>query len=442
MIFWMGSLIASILLNTYISCIVYFRNQSRIPNRRFPLLALNLIAWNVVTMLVMLSHDKGSMESLIKLVTAVSAFIPTTFYLFISGFFVLPYAKETQKQRLIQLIYVAVSLLNVFIVLQPSFIRELRFPSKTPGFPGPDVEYGKIFLLFVACIIIQIVYGLRTLYRRMKEVTGSLRTEIQYIFFAVIVGASITIGTTLIAPLLGNTLLARFGSIAPIFMNIIMAYAIVRYRIMEISFIIEKTVILGLVSSVLLVVYLFFVGLSSRIISMFFNGQTMAPVLIGSFIVAIAFTPLKEFLQKKVKKRIFSEGYNLDSFIVRMRGVLNSAANVSEKFSLMKEVLFHHFKMSGKLLVLVGKTDAFGAKTLFQFGKLENCDVLPAYDSAIIHDMKSDKFTLYREELIRFSGRTEVRSVLDEMTQLGCEVAVPLIIKNNIVGAFLLPGGD
>jgi PAS domain S-box-containing protein len=438
--YWIASIVFTIVMNVVLACVVYFRNRYRIPNRRFPIFVGNLMAWDACVLGIMVARDQATINWLLRWISIICAFLPATFFFFAIGFTIPSHADERLSSRKYEwFISFALALLNFYLALRPDFILSINLrPDLANTFPGPDVRYGWPFLPFAGIIIYSMTAGLRSLYRTMRGVTGAMRTEIQYIFLAFIAGTIFALSTAVIPPLFGNTIPCRFGPFSSIIMNAIIAYAIARYRILDISFVLEKTVVFSIVTACLFAGYLISVWFVSRVIGIFVQGATFAPVLISCFLVAIAFSPLKELVQKWVKQKMFSDRHNIEDVLLQMRGFLGASLHVEDSFSLLLEMLHFELKISKKVLVLIENPESFGIRALMAIGGISGCSVKENPHSAILALMKTEKVPCYREELIRFSGRQEIRAVVEELDHHGFEAAIPIVVRETLVGCMLL----
>ncbi|MCM8815882.1 MAG: hypothetical protein NC931_07925, partial [Candidatus Omnitrophica bacterium] len=301
--FWVGTVIATILIIGVITWIVYSRNRTRPTNRRFVLFSSTLALWSCVVILIMSLNDVIHLLFLIKLIGIIGAFLPAAFIFFASGFEIPDSGEETEKGKKLQLKFFIFTVIATLFTLHPSFVKKIIISDNLQDrLPGPDVVYGWPFIPYSAIIVLQMFSGLRYLYRMMKEKTGVQKTEIQYIFLAIITGTIFAVTTTLIAPILGTTVLCRFGPMSSILMCSIIAYAIAKHKILNISIFAEKTFVYGCLIIGLMLIYVFLVLSLSNLVRVFAPQASIFPVVASSFVIAIVFSPLKELIQSWARR--------------------------------------------------------------------------------------------------------------------------------------------
>ena len=87
--------------------------------------------------------------------------------------------------------------------------------------------------------------------------------------------------------------------------------SIVRYRLLDIDFIISRSTVYSLSIMLLLGLY----GLITKILSNILGGSNLAdtllPSIVSAVVIAILFEPLRKRLQNQIDKRFFKEKYNL-----------------------------------------------------------------------------------------------------------------------------------
>ncbi|MCM8817041.1 MAG: ATP-binding protein [Candidatus Omnitrophica bacterium] len=432
--FWVISLIYTIVITTVLAWVVYVRNSNRPPNRRFPIFAAALAIWSCVDILLMSVNQIVHQVVLLKIAGVLGALLPSAFVFFATGFD----QRETKITKNIQLYSFLMGVLASLFTLHPSFIKKIIISeSLQDRLPGPDVVYGWPFVVYSLIIMSLMFFGLRYLYRLMRSKTGIQRTEIQYIFLAIITGTFFAVATTLIAPMFGNTALCRFGSMSSIIMVSIIAYAIAKHKILNISIFAEKTFIYGCLVAGLMVIYLFLVWSLSHFIRAFNPHESLLPIIISSFIIAIAFSPMKEIIQNWAKRKIFKQKFDIEQTLAQIRFLIGRSLNFEEGFSALIEIISSEIRISQKPLLIISFEPA--AKRIFlEMSVNSKYEIKFDEGSPILKMLKSEPFTHFKDELLRFSSRATIGCVISEMEKYNAEVAIPINFRNKVIGAILL----
>ncbi len=440
--YWVGSLIATILIVGILAWLVYNRNKNRAPNRRFPVFAIGLALWSCVDILLMSLKDVIHLLFLLKIAGILGALLPAAFIFFAVGFEMPVDGERERKLKNFQLLFFVLAVISSLLTLTPSFIKSITISeSMQKKLPGPDVIYGPTFLLYSLLIIATMFFGLRYFYNLMKRKTGIQKTEIQYIFLAIITGTIFAIVTTLITPMLKTTIFCRFGSMSSIIMCSIIAYAIARHKILNISVFAEKTFVYGCLIAGLMLIYAFFVWSLSHFVRIFTTETSLVPVIASSFIIAIAFSPLKEIIQRWARKKIFKQQYDIEQILTQMRWIIGSSLNLEEGIAAMMEIIDNEIHIKNMPVFLIKPDQA--AKKIFMELKRNSVLRFEFDDTApILRLLETEPFTHFKDELIRFSSRDIINSVLRQMDFYGAEVIIPIHFQNRIIGAILLGGKD
>ncbi len=221
----------------------HLRGRRDPASRIFSLFCLSVAMWCFSDFLVNIS-DSGSAALFRTRVLHMSAvFAPP-----LSLHFVLNLVDSRKGRHLLKIAY-GVTAFCLGLVWTPLFIKDV-VPDPTRGFssvPGPS--YNLFYALFASCA----VYGLYKLIVALKAATGLKRTQLTYVLAAItiVIAGGITylllnIGSSKTLPPVDNFLVMIFPAL--------IAYAIVRHRLLDIHIAITRTI-------VFIVVYTFVLGL-------------------------------------------------------------------------------------------------------------------------------------------------------------------------------------
>lgn len=439
--YWVGSIIATVIAVAALAWIVYSRNKFRPPNRRFSVFAFNLILWSVVVILVMSTRDVVYSFGLIKLVSIVGAFLPASFIFFAAGFEIPLKGRESGPLKRMQLSFFVAAVIASFFVLHPAFIRTIIVRERIlNNLPGPDVIYGWPFSIFSGIIILLMFFGLRYLYRLMRRKTGTEKLEIQYLFLAIVAGTIFAIGTVIIPPLFGITTYSRFGPLSSIIMSSIIAYAIARYKIMNISVVAEKLFVLGCLTVILMTVYLFLLLFLNNVFRVFNVSEATMPIVISSFVIAVVFSPLKEFITKWARAKIFQQQYDTDKITLQMRLLTGSCSSFEEGITAMIEVLQKEIALSGEVAFVIKTSDSSVKRVFSALKRNSRWHLEFKQECPLLKLLELEPYIHYRDDLLRFAGRRLIGNAISEMDMYKSEVVMPIVMHNKLTGILLLGG--
>ena len=185
-----------------------------------------------------------------------------------------------------------------------------------------DVEYGPGFFAFAAFSLALVLTAAFVLIQHYRVVrTSQERTRVIYL----LVGLAILIASSLtnLSPALNKYPLGNLGNLLS---AVIISYAILRHRLLEIRFVLRRGVLYSSLSVVVGTVYLLVLfGLQAA-----FQGRTgfslgLAAVL--ALFMAFLFSPMRNFAQRHIDQLFYSNTHHyrnlLLNFSSRMVGVLD-----------------------------------------------------------------------------------------------------------------------
>ncbi|MBU2257644.1 MAG: hypothetical protein KJ926_00820, partial [Candidatus Omnitrophica bacterium] len=242
----MGFTAVSGLLNG-ITCIlmgafVYFKNRSAEVNKSYSLLSLGLAVWSFSYFFWQISNDRQSAMFWVRLLTVGSILIPS-FYLN----FILSLLKLGDKRKKIFITAFLSSLIFIPFCFNNLLIRDLK---PKLGFKfWPDA--GTLYLPFLVFFFLCVIYSCYLIIKRFKKLSSVGQNQIKYVFIASVAGF---LGGSTNYPLWYNIPIPPIGNFLVSIHVFILAYAIVKYRLMAINVVITRagiflavyTVVLGL----------------------------------------------------------------------------------------------------------------------------------------------------------------------------------------------------
>ena len=223
------------------------------------------------------------------------------------------------------------------------------------------------------------------------------------------------------------------------FYPIVIAYAIVRYRLMDIRVIIKRSsVFAGLVALITAMYSLVAVGIANV-----FGFSTLGTGITMAVIVALVFDPLKTWLSKITDAVFFKEGYKPAEFLNKLGISINSTLSLKRIYSVINlefEKAFHPMKLA---VVVTDDDKNYSITYSDGFSLVEQEQYNISSQSALVRYLKKHKEPIVYEELeARFQHNGEhqkLRHYLEKLHNNDIGLYVPLHVEKKLVG-FLMIG--
>lgn len=179
--------------------------------------------------------------------------------------------------------------------------------------------------------LVTVPAALLSLFLRFRRARGVERQQIKWFFFAALSAVALVLSLPLIDLLSGGedlvVLGVSIGFVFPILaflmLPVAIALAVLRYRLFDIDRIISRTVGYGLVTALLIGLYVVLVVVFQRA-SRPLTGSSDLAVAVSTLLVAAVFVPLRRRVQTIVDRRFNRARYDaartIGAFSVRLRG--------------------------------------------------------------------------------------------------------------------------
>lgn len=277
--------------------------------------------------------------------------------------------------------------------------------------------------------------GLLHLYYKAGEVRGIERLQIRYILLGgigLVVTGSIP---DLILPAITNsTRFAQYGPLASLFITTTTTYAIVRYRLMDIKIVVRAGVVYSITISTLALLFALLAMTFDTVLKDIFHLSAKVGSFLTALIVALAFQPVRHFVQQVVDKRFFKSVYD---YRVTLSEASNALASVRDRELLMatlENALVRTLRPRGVAIFLPGHDDILTMmSTADSWEELPRMLVEP--EPVLYYAIDTDD-VMVMEELMRRPPPAE--HIGERMKSWGVHIAVPLIAGGRLSGIVFL----
>jgi signal transduction histidine kinase len=367
-----------------------------------------------------LSLEKGTALLFVRLCYVGAILIPPFFLHFVS--LVL---KEINGKLILSVYFLGL----IFLILDstPLFIKGVNpiLSFRYYGVPGTA------FSSFVIWFVIVAAYSHYLLVKYFKRSDAQTRNQIKYLFLASIIGFFGGVSTFL--PNF-NIEVFPFGFYLISLYVLIISYAIVKHRLMDINIVFKKGTTYVLLLLLLFVPSFLLMFLAQKLYFGEINYLFSVIISCLLFVVAMVFNRIKPRTEKAVEHFLFKDKYNyrktLGEFSKAMVTILDLKSlseriieTITQTMGVEKASLFVVNEERGGYYLLESKNIRAASFPAV----LPKGDPLPQY-------LLQMKEIVVREELIKGRNIPELKSVMDQMSILEGEVSIPLISKGQLIG--------
>jgi hypothetical protein len=187
-----------------------------------------------------------------------------------------------------------------------------------------------------------IVFLLTSMLVRAARSPGSVARSQARLMLLASVLAFVPITIWFLLPLFGRAAAFNAALLLPglVIFPLAVAAAILRFRLLDVDFVVNRTLVYAVLTAVLAGLYSASIGLSQRLFVAFTGERSDAAIVITTLIVASTFTPLKSWLQAVAERRVSTgppPSVNLERFAEDIQRQLDLADPVRLARRLLEE---------------------------------------------------------------------------------------------------------
>jgi len=344
------------------------------------------------------------------------------------------------KRRLLLILFYAVTFSLLYADLFTKlFVNELYFAFNQFYYISATPLYSFFICLFVASVL-YVIFELSRVYRKT---TSTIRYQIKYLILAFTVGFSG--GVTSYLPVYGLNVYPVWNGL--ILVSVLMvAYAILRYRLMDIRIVLKKTAIY-LVSAAFVYGIFFFLA---WIFDSYFGGVfTSASYLSGLILAPIFVILLLKFysiVQKTADKYLFYSLYSHQKTISKLTNELTDSIDLGKIIDSIVDSIKQAMQLDRAGVLLIDQDGkAIKYKIAKTIGFNENNGISLVQDNFLTRYLEKTQKPLVGDEIQMISkdvsNAQEKKSfdqLFENMTHIEASLCLPMIISGKLIGIIVL----
>lgn len=402
--------------SAFLGIFIYSKNRDANVNKTFAFFCLTVAQWSFFYFLWLSVKEKRFAEFYLRTCMIGVAFMPTVF-----THFILYLTKGKINPIFLRLNYFT-SLIVVGTIYTPLYAYDFK-PFLIFPYWGRAGIFFPFHLLHFFANVLYSHYKMFKSIRKSKNII--FRKQVGYVFIGTIIGylggvANYLCWYRIELPPVSNILVSVYvGAVA---------YAIMRHHLMDIEVVIKKTLVFA---SLFAIAFGIFVGITVLTQELIAGGRLLG-LAISTIIIIFSVRPLEDFLIRITDKYLFQKKYGyrqvLTSFIDEVITVLDLNTIIQKTLQLLDKMF--HPERSAILLLDTDKNRyiSYGGSGYDKNIALEPSSRIPMY-------LKANKNILCIEDE---SFAKADKGLKDEVDNLNACLAMPLMLRNNLIGIMLL----
>jgi hypothetical protein len=220
------------------------------------------------------------------------------------------------------------------------YLRGIHNPLGVEGLPnvGEQVQTVMFTLIFVSA---------GSLFVRWLRASGVERQQLKWFTYSSTLAISGVILTFTISDAIGVLWLEWVGYVVLVVgfigIPISMGIAILRYRLYNIDFLINRTIVYGLLTAILVALYFCGIVVLQRFFVLLTGQQSTLAVVASTLLIAALFTPLRRRIQSLIDRRFYRRKYDaaktLEAFSAQLRNETNLEALSDDLVEVVRETM-------------------------------------------------------------------------------------------------------
>lgn len=418
-----GSIMASIML---------WKGKTK-TQRLWAFFCLSVLFWGVGSFQIATTKDSAVADFWWRVTHIGVILIPVLFIHFVYQFL------EIKKTRLIFISYILAVLFLVVNFIDGLFIANMRWVFGQFYYDSPP---GPFYIPFTIYFFGLVIYSHVELWKAFRKATGVYRTQIKYFFFGMAI--SFAGGGLSFLPVYQIDLYPYFNILTFLY-PIIIGYAIIRYRLLDIRIAVRKVfayIILGAFS------YAIFYGVAYTYKIAFGDVFAVQGFVVGtviSFLFAAATPFIFRFAVALSNKFLYTNIYNAQETFRKTTEKLTTIVKLQDLVDLIIITISSTLGIKNAAVLLRSRKRDNTYQVLGNIGFDKKNGISLVRDNFLTRWMDEHAKALVQEELFLYARdartvaeRTEYETLQKRMEGIKAALCLPLIVRGHLYGLIVL----
>ena len=355
--------------------------------------------------------------------------------------FIYYFTETTKHLKLKSFFWYFGAIIISYLALTTPYFIEKVYPEHPCPFlegGGPLEPLGRVYV--ITCLGISLFYLLKEYFKSQ----GFRKLQLKYFILGIAIYSGGGVLFAGILPLLSPEFIkyVDLSAFLSVFFVGFTSYAILRYRLMELRFVLGRTAvyILSILAEIVIAFLMIFLNTQLG-----FLLPANIILVIALIIIALSFHPLFRFFEKMAGKYFYYTIYTLQTTLAGLAQQLSQTVELDKLTILINRSLLDALKLDRVGIVLKEpEKKQFLPQQLIKFNKEDISTLLVREDNFLIEYLQKIKKPLIKDEtpfLIEKALEEEKRKInllKQEMEKQGMALILPLFIGEELIGMILL----
>ena len=199
-----------------------------------------------------------------------------------------------------------------------------------PRFTAPDPLIALYTLYFPAILLVLVI---AQVYRYRRVSTPIQRLQTRWVVYSMVVSIGSAVALIAIFQPLPGSLLSSLDTIANLLLTLIpisLAIAIQRYRLYDIDILINRTLVYGTLTAIVVAIYTGSILLLQFLLHGIINSNNDVAIVISTLVIAALFRPLQRRIQAIIDRRFYRRKYDAARTMAAFSATLRSQVDLNE----------------------------------------------------------------------------------------------------------------
>ncbi len=406
---------------------VFWKNKRNIANVTWLLLCIAASLWQYGRFSISIASTPEEALFWCRIIYAGAIFVPIFSMHFITAFI----NNLQERKGLLIGVYIA-GFAELILSYTPYFISGVERRANIGFYEIPEKAYIIHFIVFITVAML-ILYELVSEY--LVTEMAIRKNQIRYLFIASFFGYMS--GLTSFFPLVFDSAVPVASPFTAIFVFIV-SYAIIKYKLLDISFVIKKSLTYSVIVLILIVPCYAILLWSQEKVFGFVNLPFSLMMLALFILVGLIFPRAKIGTERTLENILFKKQVNHEETIHELSDAMIKVLEMAPLLNTMVETVVKKLDIDHASIVLLNEeTGEFKVESSCGMNGNSN-DTKYEKNDFFFRWLEEKNTVVVKEEIMESPYIPRSGYILEKMSELSAEICVPILNRSNLIGSLCM----